>query len=75
MTIWRDELKAYNENYEKAFGSEKNRTIIFDFDGEVTSQKVEVVIDGYKDFDTIISGIGNIHFQSCYEEDLNEINS
>ena len=72
VVVYLDELKAYNENYEKAFGSEKNRTIIFDFDGEVTSQKVEVVIDGYKDFDTIISGIGNICFQSCYEEDLNE---
>ena len=67
--MYLDELKAYNKDYEKGFWSEENRTIILNFDGEVSSERVEVIIDGYKDFDTIITGNGNICFQSCYEED------
>ena len=68
--VYLDELKAYNIDYEKGFWNKQNRTIIFDFDGNVSSEQVEVVIDGYKDFDTKILGIGNICFCSCYEEDL-----
>ncbi len=69
VVVYLDELKAYNTDYEKGFWSEENRTIILNFDGEVSSERVEVIIDGYKDFDTIITGNGNICFQSCYEED------
>ena len=70
VVVYLDELKNYNIDYEKAFWSKKNRTIILGFDGEVSFEEVEVVIDGYQDVDTIISGTGNICFRSCYEEDL-----
>lgn len=73
VVVYLDELKEYNADYEKAFWDERNRAIIHDFDGELSSEKVEVVIDGYKDFDTIISGSGNICFRSFYEEDLADI--
>lgn len=68
--VYKNELAAHNPNYEESFFSKKNRTIIDDFDGEIEYKTVPVVIDGYEDSDTIISGHGNISFQSCYEDDL-----
>ena len=73
VVVYLEELKKYNPDYEKALFTKENRTIIQDYDGEVSSERVEVIIDGYKDFDTVISGTGNICFQSCYEDDLPNI--
>lgn len=68
--VYKNELEAYNSDYEKSFFSKDNRTIIENFEGEIEYKTVPVVIDGYEDEDTIISGNGNINFRSCYEDDL-----
>ena len=68
VVVYLDELKAYNPDYEKAFWHESNRTIIPDFDGEVSYKEVDVTIDGEEYTDTIISGIGNVCFNSGYED-------
>lgn len=67
--VYKNELESYNSGYEKAFFSKKNRTIIENYDGDIEYKTVPVVVNGYKDTDTIISGNGNITFRSCYEED------
>ena len=68
--VYKNELESYNPDYEKSFLSKENRTVINDFDGEIGYKTVSVVMDGYVDTDTIISGHGNISFSSCYEDDL-----
>lgn len=70
VVVYKNELESYNPNYESSFFGKENRTIIDDFDGEIEYKTVPVIIDGYEDIDTIISGQGNISFKSCYEEDL-----
>ena len=68
--VYKDELAAYDPDYEKSFFSARNRTVIENFDGEITHKTVPVTLDGYEDTDTVISGQGNISFRSCYEDDL-----
>ena len=70
VVVYKSELESYNPNYESSFFSKENRTIIDDFDGEIEYKTVPVIIDGYEDTETIISGHGNISFKSCYEDDL-----
>lgn len=66
--IYKHELETYNPDYEQDFFDENNRTIIENFDGNIGYKTVPVVVDGYEDEDTIISGRGNINFTSCYED-------
>lgn len=68
--VYKSELQKYNPDYEAGFFDKDNRTIIENFSGEIESKIVPVVLDGYEDQDTEISGTGNINFRSCYEEDL-----
>lgn len=70
VVVYKKELESYNPDYEKSFFSEKNRTIINDFDGEIEYKTVSIYINGYEDTDTIITGNGNIIFRSCFKEDL-----
>ena len=70
VVVYKSELEAYNPDYEKAFGSEDNWTLVEEFDGEVSVDKVPYEDD---EFDTIIDGTGNKSFKSCYEEDENEV--
>ena len=68
--VYKNELESYNPDYERAFFSKENRTIIDDFDGEIEYKTVPVITDGFEDTDTIISGDGSISFKLCYEDDL-----
>jgi len=70
VVVYKKELESYNPDYESSFFSKKNRTIVDNFEGEIEYKKVPIVINGYEDTDTIISGQGNKSFKSCYEEDL-----
>ncbi len=70
VVVYKNELESYNSDYEKSFFSKKNRTIIENYEGEIEYKAVPVVVNGYEDTDTIISGNGNIIFRSCYEDDL-----
>lgn len=70
VVVYKNELESYNSDYENSFFSKENRTVIENFEGEVKYEYAPVVIDGYEDTDTIISGSGNINFRSCYEDDL-----
>jgi len=70
VVVYKKELELYNPDYESSFFSKKNRTIVDNFEGEIEYKKVPIVINGYEDTDTIISGQGNKSFKSCYEEDL-----
>lgn len=73
--VYKNELQKYNPDYEADFDVEnRNITIIENFTGEIESKIVPVVLDGYEDQDTVISGTGNINFRSCYEEDLSDPN-
>ncbi|WP_026508510.1 hypothetical protein [Butyrivibrio sp. MC2013] len=70
VIVYKDELQAYNPDYEKSFGSNSNRTIIEGFNGKI-SFNVEEVTDeeGYEDIDTNIVGDGNISFETVNIED------
>ncbi len=63
VVVYLEELKAYREDYEKAFYSKTNRAIIPDFDGEVSSEEVE---DNEDDTYLSVYGTGNINFRSMY---------
>ena len=67
--VYKNELESYNPDYERSFFRKENRTVIDDFEGEIEYETVPVVIDGFEDTDTTISGNGNISFQLCYEDD------
>lgn len=71
VVVYLEELEKHNPNYEEGFYSKENRTIIKNFDGEVSYEIIPIEINGHQDTDTIISGKGNICFKSCYKEDLN----
>lgn len=70
VVVYLNELEKYNPNYSEAFFSDKNRTIIENYEGEVGFKTVPVNVDGEDDEDTVIFGNGNVAFHSCYEEDL-----
>ncbi|MBO4493360.1 MAG: hypothetical protein J5724_03120 [Ruminococcus sp.] len=71
MTIvYKNELEAYNPDYEKSFFSNKNRAFIKAFEGETEYKTVSISVKGSEDTNTIIFGNGNISFRSCYEDDF-----
>ena len=68
--VYKNELEAYNPDYEKSFFSNKNRAVIEAFEGETEYKTVSISVKGREDTDTIIFGNGNISFRSCYEDDF-----
>jgi hypothetical protein len=68
--VYKSELENYNPDFEQGFFCESNRTVIEDFDGEISCEVVPFETDGGSDSDTVISGTGSVNFKSCYEEDL-----
>ncbi len=64
VVIYKDELEKYNPNYEEAFGSKSNWTLIEDFKGIVSFESI-VSADGICGITLI--GNGNKVFKSFYE--------
>ena len=69
VVIYKDELKKYRNDYEKAFRTPENRTIIDDFIGKVGYRIEESTIDDETYEDTIVYGNGNRSFRSYDRED------
>ncbi|MCR5127891.1 MAG: hypothetical protein K6B69_07290 [Lachnospiraceae bacterium] len=69
VVIYKDELKKYRNDYEKAFWTPENRAIIDDFIGKVGYRVEEVAVDDEIYEDTIVYGDGNRNFRSYDRHD------